>query len=50
MEVSCEKSHYTDYIALKICLWHNFEMAVITMNALSGYSKVLMIFNERYVA
>lgn len=27
-----------------------FEMAVITMNALSGYSKVFMIFNERYVA
>lgn len=26
------------------------EMAVITMNALSGYSKVFMIFNERYVA
>jgi len=25
-------------------------MAVITMNALSGYSKVFMIFNERYVA
>lgn len=37
------KSHYPDYIALKICLRHNFEMAVITINALSGYSRVLMI-------
>jgi len=25
-------------------------MAVITINALSGYSRVLMIFNERFVA
>lgn len=40
----------SDDIALKICLWHNFEMAVITINALSGYYEVLMIFNERFVA
>lgn len=28
---------------LKICLRHNFEMAVITISALSGYSKALII-------
>jgi len=27
------KSHYIDYVALKICLRHNFEMAVIPINA-----------------
>ena len=43
--ISVKNHANQNYIALKICLRHNFEMAVITINALSGYSKVLMNFN-----
>ena len=35
-----------DCIALKICLWHNFEMAKFPLYALSGYNKALGIFNN----
>ena len=33
-----------NYIDLKICLWHNFEMSKFPLYALSGYNKVLGIF------
>ena len=46
----CEKSHYSDCIALKACLWHNFEMAKFPLYALSGYNKALGIFYKLFVA
>lgn len=39
-----------NYIDLKICLWHNFEMSKFPLYALSGYNKVLEIFYKRFVA
>lgn len=40
----------SDYIPLGICLWHHFGTAVITVNTLSGYSRVLMTFKKVFVA
>ena len=39
-----------NHIGLKICLWHNFEMAEFPLYALSGYNKGLGIFYKRFVA
>lgn len=39
-----------NYIDLKICLWHNFEMSKFPLYALSGYNKVLEFFYKRFVA
>lgn len=45
------KNHtISNYIDLKICLWHNFEMSKFPLYALSGYNKVLEIFYKRFVA
>lgn len=45
------KNHtISNYIDLKICLWHNFEMSKFPLYALSGYNKVLGIFYKRFVA
>ena len=45
------KNHtISNYIDLKICLWHNFEMSEFPLYALSGYNKVLGIFYKRFVA
>ena len=39
-----------NYIDLKICLWHNFEMSKFPLYTLSGYNKVLGIFYKRFAA
>jgi hypothetical protein len=38
------------YIALKICLWQNFEMAEITITPVQATQVESVIFNKLFVA
>ncbi len=39
-----------NYIALKICLRHNFEMAEITITPVQATQAEAVIFNKKFVA
>jgi len=39
-----------NYIALKICLWQNFEMAEITITPVQATQVKSVIFNKIFVA
>ena len=43
------KNHTKNYIAFKICLRHNFEMAEIIIHACSDNAEHSAIFNKLFV-
>ncbi len=44
MVISVKITLINNYSALKICLWHNFEMAEITIHACSGNAGLIRWF------
>ncbi len=50
MVISVKNHANHNYIALKICLWHNFEMAEITITPVQATQVKPVIFNKLFVA